>query len=1318
MREPALQRQDFFNLASISNRNSAVIVQTILNHLQNRLNDCLLDDRRSLGRRLQGLRRRLANAQPVERGVAELQSAIANSCERRRERLARLPTPDFNADLPINRQREPIAAAIRDNPVVVICGETGSGKTTQLPQICLSLGLGAAGMIGHTQPRRIAARSVAARIAEELHTSLGGAVGYKVRFSDRVGPDTVIKLMTDGILLAETQGDRELEQYEVILIDEAHERSLNIDFLLGYLHRLLPRRPELKVIITSATIDPERFSRHFHNAPIIEVSGRGYPVDIRYRPLLAEDEDARDRDLQQAILEAVDEVSRIDRGDILLFLSGEREIRETTESLRKHHPPDTEILPLYARLSTAEQSRIFQPHGGRRIVLATNVAETSLTVPGIRYVIDPGTARISRYSHRSKIQRLPIENISQASANQRAGRCGRTSAGLCIRLYSEEDFLSRPAFTDPEILRTNLAAVILQMSVLRLGEIEDFPFIDPPDSRLINDGFQLLFELGAVDTQRQVTELGRQLARLPIDPRLGRMILAARQEGCLSEALIIASALAIQDPRERPLERQQAADEKHRRFRDEQSDFLALVNLWNHYHEQARRLSRNKLRQLCEDEFLSFVRLREWRDLHQELHALVTEAGLHPNQEPAQYEPLHRALLTGLLGQLGVKQEDQSWLGARNRRFYIFPGSGLFKKGPKWVMAAELVETTKLYARTVARIDPAWVEALAGHLLKRSYSEPHWEKRAAQVAATERVTLYGLPIVAGRRVNYGPIDPALSRELFIRHALVQQEFHCKAPFFLHNRDLLAEAEELETKSRRRDLLVAEEVLFEFYDRRIPAGIYSGPGFEKWRRQAEQNEPQLLFMSRELLLAPQAETVTADQFPDSLDLDGLRLPLSYRFAPGEEDDGVTVNVPLAALNQFDPRRLEWLVPGLLGQRLAALLKSLPKALRRHVVPVPDYVAVLLETLQPGNVSLTQAMATQLYQITGVEIPLEAWRPELVSGHLQMRLRVLDAEGKVLAEGRDFQAIQERLRGQAQASFATLPPPEFERDTVRDWDFGDLPEYVEFSRNQVTLKGYPALVAQADGSLALRLLDSPERAERALRAGLRRLIMLKLRDKIKYLRQNLPALQTMSLHFLKVGLQEELREDLITAIVDRAFLGEAPLPRTPATFIERLEQGKQRLLPVANEYGELVQQILRAYHEIRTTLAGEIPFSWFEAVRDIEEQLERLIHKGFITCTPWFWLQQLPRYLKAIQIRLQKLKQAPDRDRRWRGEIGWQWEQCKRQLDQNAERGSDDPELEQFRWMLEEYRVSLFAQELKTVVPVSVKRLEEQWQKVKV
>ncbi len=1292
-------------------------MQDLLDTLQNRLHECLLRDRRHLQRRLQELRHRGQQGRPVERGLEELRATVEQSAAERQRRSLNLPTPTFSDELPVSRRRAAIAAAIRDHQVVVICGATGSGKTTQIPKICLSLGLGAAGAIGHTQPRRIAARSVAARLAEELCCPVGGVVGYKVRFSDRVGPATVIKLMTDGILLAETQSDRDLEQYQVIIIDEAHERSLNIDFLLGYLHRLLPRRPELKLIITSATIDPERFSRHFNNAPIIEVSGRSYPVEILYRPLRATDEDECDRDLEQAVLDAVDEVSRIDRGDILIFLSGERDIRDISESLRKHHPPETEILPLYARLSATEQNRVFQAHSRRRIVLATNVAETSLTVPGIRYVIDPGMARISRYSHRSKVQRLPVEKISQASANQRAGRCGRVSAGICIRLYGEDDFASRPAFTDPEILRTNLAAVILQMAVLQLGEVEDFPFLDPPDRRQITDGYQLLFELGAVDERRQVTEAGRRLARLPIDPRLGRMILAAQQEGCLAETLIVVSALTIQDPRERPLERRQAADEKHARFRDERSDFRGLLKLWNYYHEQAGKLSRNKLRALCQEELLSFVRLREWRDLHQELHALVTAMGMRPNEEPAEYAPLHRALLTGLLSNVGMRQEDRSWLGVRNRRCYVFPGSGLFKKGPKWIMAAELVETTRLYARTVAKIEPDWIEALAGHLVKRSYSEPHWEKRSAQVAALEKVTLYGLPIVVGRKVNYGPIDPDAARDLFIRHALVQQEFHCQAPFFVHNRELLREAEELEAKARRRDLLVAEEALFEFYDQRIAANVYSGPSFERWRRQAEQREPELLFLSRELLLNPQAETVTADQFPDWLALDSLRLPLSYQFAPGEPDDGVTLTVPVEALNQLDPRRLEWLTPGLLGQRLAALLKSLPKALRRHVVPVPNYVAVLLATLQPGNQSLIAAMTAQLAKITGVEIPPDAWRLELLPAHLQMRLRVLDADGRVLAEGRDLQAIQARLRGTAEDRFAALPTPEFERGQVRAWDFGDLPESVEFTRNDLTLQGYPALVAQPDGSVALRLLDAPERAEHALRDGLRRLIALQIKDKMKYLRHNLPAFHTMSLHFLKVGPQQELREDLLAAIVDRAFLDGRPLPRTAAAFTQCLERGQRCLLEVANELCARVGQILSAYHEIRTMLGANLPYSWSEAVQDIEEQLEGLIYPGFLSRTPSEWLQQMPRYLQAVQIRLQKLQQGPDRDRLRRGEIGWLWEKYKRQAAVAAQHGSVDPELEKFRWMLEEWRVSLFAQALKTALPILIKRLEEQWSKVK-
>jgi len=1291
-------------------------VPDTLDQLKTRFAECLTRERRNLDRRLRQLHQRLRAGKPITRGLEQLEVAVNASISQRQKRLAALPNPHFDENLPINQRRDAIAAALRDHQVIIVCGETGSGKTTQLPKLCLELGLGAAGTIGHTQPRRIAARSVAARIAEELGTSVGGVVGYKVRFSDRMGPDTVIKLMTDGILLAETQSDRYLERYEVVIIDEAHERSLNIDFLLGYLHRLLPARPDLKLIITSATIDPERFSRHFRNAPIIEVSGRTYPVEMRYRPLLSDDEDERDRDLQQAILDAVDEVSRIDRGDILIFLSGEREIRETAESLRKHHPPSTEIVPLYARLSASEQNRVFQPHQQRRIVLATNVAETSLTVPGIRYVIDPGTARISRYSHRSQLQRLPIEKISQASANQRAGRCGRISAGVCIRLYSEEDFQTRPAFTEPEILRTNLAAVILQMSVLNLGEVADFPFVDPPDTRLITDGFKLLFELQAVDERRRVTAPGRQLAKLPIDPRLGRMILAAQHHACLREVLIIAAALAVQDPRERPLDHRQAADEKHRRFRDERSDFMALLKLWDYYHEQVRHLSKSKLRTLCRGEFLSFVRMREWHDLRQELHGLVTEMGLRPNQEPADYNNLHRALLTGLLGNLGFKQEDHSWLGARNRKFYIFPGSGLFKKGPRWLMAAELVETSKVYARTIAKIQPEWIEPAARHLVKRSYAEPHWEKRPAQVAATERVTLYGLPIVAARRVNYGPIDPTEARAIFIRHALVRQEFACRAPFFQHQRDLIADIEQQEAKTRRRDLLLDEQDLFRFYDERVPPGISNGPRFEKWRKQVERDNPRALFVSRETLLNPDANTAVPDQFPDFLELDGLRLPLSYRFMPGEEDDGVTLTVPLAALNQVDARRLEWLVPGLLEQRMAALLKSLPKALRRHFVPVPNYVKVLQEVLQPGKRALTEAMGSALHKITGIEIPADAWRPDALTDHLRMRLRVLNTDGKVLAHGRDLERIKAGLKGEAQDSFAALPTPEFERDNVRDWDFGELPTQVEFVRNNINLKGYPTLCAQPDGSLALRLVDAPEQAETLLRSGIRRLLTLQLREPIRRLKRNLPGLQTMSLYYVGVGTQEDLREDLLTAILDQTFLNAAPLPRTREAFAACLNQGKPRLQNEANALCASTQDTLVAYHEVRKLLNGDLPPGWFEAIEDIHEQLAWLIYPGFVTQTPPEWRQHLPRYLKAIAARLQKIKQAPDKDQQRRIDISRLWERYKTHWKQNSKRGLIDPELERFRWQLEELRVSMFAQELRTAIPVSLKRLEEQWNKV--
>ncbi len=1292
-----------------------IFVEKLLAILSARLSECPTRDRAAFARRLRGLRQRLRDGKPIDQDLEPLTAEVDAAAVRLRERRAALPTPEFDDSLPINAHRAAIAAAIRAHQVIVLCGETGSGKTTQLPKICLSLGLGAAGLIGHTQPRRIAARSVAARIAAELGTTVGGQVGYKVRFSDRTGPDALVKLMTDGILLAETQSDRQLDQYEVIILDEAHERSLNIDFLLGYLKRLLPRRPDLKLIITSATIDPERFSRHFDHAPIIEVSGRAWPVEVRYRPLLAVDEDERDRDLQQAILDAVDEVWKEGPGDILIFLSGEREIRETAESLRKHHPPNTEILPLYARLSAAEQGRVFQPHGRPRIVLATNVAETSLTVPGIRYVIDPGTARISRYSPRSKIQRLPVEKISQASANQRAGRCGRVMAGVCVRLYAEEDFQARPAFTDPEILRTHLAAVILQMCALSLGRPEEFPFVDPPDSRQISDGFRLLFELRAVDEQRRITDLGRQLAKLPVDPRLGRMLLAARKEGCLRETSIIVAALAIQDPRERPLEKQQAADEKHRRFRDEYSDFLALLKLWEYYHEQARQLSRNQLRNLCQVDFLSFVRMREWHDLHQELLGRVTEMGMRLNEEAAPYANLHRALLTGLLGHLGLKQEDNAYLGARGRNFYLFPGSGLFKKRPRWVVAAELVETTRLYARTVARIEPEWVEGLAEHLLKRSYAEPHWEKRSARVTATERVTLYGLPIIANRRVDYGPLDPTLARDIFIRQALVEGEFHCKAAFFEHNRQLLAELEELEVRARR-DLTADEETLYHFYDERIPQGIYSGSGFESWRKRAERENPRLLFLDRAALLAEAGPVAEGERFPDRLDLDGLQLPLTYRFAPGADDDGVTLTVPLAAVNQVDLKRLDWLVPGLRAERMAALLKSLPKALRRNFVPVPNYVQALLEVIEPGARSLVEAMTEDLQRMTGVRIPEEAWNPEAVPSHLRMRVQVVDAEGKTLTVGRDWAAIQAELRGEARAGFAALPTPEFERERVRDWDFGALPEEVSFVRNGIRLRGYPALIAEPDGTLALRLLDSLAGAEAATRAGLRRLIGWRLGPVFKTLARDLPRFQRMTLHSIGLETQEQLREDVMNAILDRAFLADGPLPRDRAAFDALLERGKARLSAATKEVCETADAILAAYHEVRRALADESPV-WAAAMADIRDQLAKLVYPGFLSRTPAEWLPHLPRYLRAITLRLQKLRQAPDKDRQRREEIVRLWEPCRRQWERNAQRERQDPELIRFRWLLEELRVSQFAQELKTLLPVSVKRLEEQWGKVR-
>ena len=1284
-------------------------IETRLTALEAELPHCLLFERYRLSRRLGALRKQLRRGKvPLAGVVMALSREIEHSCDKVRRRRESLPAPVYPNELPVVEHRTAIAEAIERHQVVIVAGETGSGKTTQLPKICLELGRGVSGLIGHTQPRRIAARSVAARIASELESELGEVVGYKVRFRDQVSPDSYIKLMTDGILLAEIQGDRYLERYDTLIVDEAHERSLNIDFLLGYLKQLLPRRRDLKLIITSATIDTERFSRHFDNAPIIEVSGRTWPVEIRYRPLQGEDEDAQDRDMQQAILDAVDELSRIDRGDILVFLPGEREIRDTAEALRKHHPPHTEILPLYARLSAAEQNRVFEGHRGRRIVLATNVAETSLTVPGIRYVIDTGQARISRYSFRNKVQRLPVEKISQASANQRSGRCGRVAAGVAIRLYAEQDFTCRPEFTEPEILRTNLASVILSMATLGLGEVERFPFVEAPDRRQINDGYRLLQELGGMDSGRRITPLGRQLARLPVDPRIGRMILAAGKEGSLQEVLIIAAALTIQDPRERPLEARQQADEAHRRFHDEQSDFLSFLNLWRHYEEQRRHLSQNKLRRYCRDHFLSFVRMREWYEVHSQLLTSAREMGLRPNQQPADYDAVHRALLAGLLGNIAVKTDESLYQGARNIRLSIFPGSGLFKKRPKWIVAAQLIETTRLYAHTVASIDPAWVEPLAAALLKRSYSEPHWEKKPAQVAAYEQVSLYGLIVQPRRRINYGPIDLEESRRIFILQALVQGEYRTRAPFFHHNRKLVEEVEQLEHKSRRHDVLVDDETLFAFYDARIPAGIYSGARFERWRKRAERENPELLFLTRDYLMQHSAAHICGERFPDNIIVNGLPLPLSYRFEPGHADDGVTLAVPLELLNQLRPERFEWLVPGLLEEKITALLRGLPKALRRNFVPVPDYARACVEALEPGDESLLAALSVHLRRISGETIAPETWSPQGLPNHLLMNFRVVDGAGETLETGRDLAELQQSLGSHARTSFARRPRLELEREGITCWDFGELPEMVEFERAGVPMRGYPALVDGKD-SVAIHLFDTRRAADEAMRAGLCRLFMLGLGDKMKYLRNKLPLSRNMCLHYAPIGGCEELKQDILTAVTERVFIGDAAPVRDPKAFEQRRKQAKGELLECANELCELLVEVLAERHAVARRLKGAVSPAWIHAMTDLREQLSHLIYPGFVTRTPWFWLQQMPRYLAAMELRMDKLQGGVERDQANLRQFRPLWEEYLQRREQAGGGGHHDAALEEYRWLLEELRVSLFAQQLGTRRPVSVKRL---------
>ncbi|MFZ5557606.1 MAG: ATP-dependent RNA helicase HrpA [Pseudomonadota bacterium] len=1229
-------------------------------------------------------------------------------------RLANLPQPTYPDELPVVARREEIARAIAAHPVVIVCGETGSGKTTQLPKICLELKRGVAGLIGHTQPRRIAARSVAARIAQELRSPLGHAVGYKVRFSDRVSPDTYVKLMTDGILLAETQGDRWLRQYDTLIIDEAHERSLNIDFLLGYLKRLLPQRPDLKLIVTSATIDAERFARHFGGAPVVEVSGRTFPVDIRYRPPERRRDEEDDPEPTQAILDAVDELAREGPGDVLVFLPGEREIRDTAEALRKHHPGGAEILPLFARLSFEEQERVFRPSGAaRRIVLATNVAETSLTVPGIRYVVDPGLARVNRYSWRNKVELLQVEKISRASADQRAGRCGRVAAGVAIRLYDRDDYEARPRYSDPEILRSSLAAVILRMKSLKIGDVEDFPFLEAPSPRQIADGYQLLAELGAVDEGRSLTPVGMQLARFPIDPRIARMILAARQENCLHEVQIIAAALSIQDPRERPFERAQAADDAHRAFHDERSDFLSFLKLWQFFDEALRhKKSNRKLSEMLHEHFLSQRRLREWRDVHAQLAALTGELGLRANETPAAFEQIHRALLSGLLGNVGAKgDEPGEYKGARGITFFIHPGSGLRKKQPKWVVAAELTETARLYARCVAAVEPEWIERAAGHLVKRSYLEPRWERTRAQVVAWEQVSLYGLIVIPRRKVHYGPIDPRLAREIFIRQALVAGEFDCRAEFFRHNQRLRREVEELEHKARRQDVLVDEERMFRFYDERVPAQIVNGAGFERWRKDAEAKSPRLLFMTRDDLMRHEAEHVTGALYPERIDAGVAELALTYRFDPGHALDGVTATVPLHLLNQLPAARFDWLVPGLLREKVNALIRGLPKQLRRTFVPIPECVTEALVALdrESRERPLAEALAAVLTGMRRVEVPADALAEAELPAHLRMNFRVVDEHGAEVAMGRDLAQLRAALGAQAQASFA--PENAWERAGLRAWDDIELPEAVEFRRGREQLTGYPALVDEDADGVRLTLLEAPEKAAAATRAGVNRLVRLELKEQMKALERAVADSRELPLLYAPFGDGDALREEVLAAAVDRAvWTDEAPV-RSRRDFDARLRQVRARLQVVGQEYVRLLIQILTEAQAVRKALAGPTAKAWKHAAPDLARQLDALVYRGFLARTPYAALASLPRYLKAMQRRVEKLPNWGERDARWTAEIqrltaAWQERQEK-----FRKAGRREPRLEEFRWMLEELRVSLFAQELKTPYPVSVKRLDK-------
>lgn len=1287
-----------------------------LKSLETRIAQCLRKDQHPFRRKLDQLKSKAKAGEDIEAQLKSLTTRIEESISAREARIASLPRLDYPETLPVSAKKDEILKALLQHPVIIVCGETGSGKTTQLPKICLEAGRGISGFIGHTQPRRIAARTVANRIAEELQEPLGKAVGYKVRFQDRTHPGSLIKLMTDGILLAETQHDRFLDQYDTLIVDEAHERSLNIDFLLGYLRWLLPRRPDFKLVITSATIDPERFSKHFGEAPIINVSGRTYPVDIRYRPVAITEEDETDNAEQTAILAAVDELWRDAPGDILIFLSGEREIRETAESLRKHHPTKCEILPLYSRLSQSEQEKVFKPKGSRRIVLATNVAETSLTVPGIRSVIDTGYARISRYSHRSKLQRLPIEKISRASANQRSGRCGRVGPGIAIRLYSEQDYQNRPEFTDPEILRTNLAAVILQMHALKLGDINRFPFVEPPDERLIRDGLKTLQEINALNERGEITDIGRQLARLPVDPRLGRIILAGAKEHCLHEITIIVAALSVPDPRERPADQTTQADQKHARFKDENSDFIALLKLWNDFETQKKHLSRAKLRQYSRDNFISYLRMTEWHDIHSQImEVLKGELELKFNQAPGEYPEIHRALLSGLLSNVSLRQEQSEYLGARGSRLFIHPGSFLFKPKPKWIMSAEQVETTKVYARNVAKIEPEWIEQVGAHLVKQQHYDPHWERKAGRAAVSERTLLFGLIIQAGRKIPFERINPEEARELFIRHALVLMDYDSKAPFFLHNLKLLEDAEYLQQKGRRADLLVDEAWLYRWFDERIPKDIVNGVTFERWRKSAEARQPDLLKLSREDITAREDASLDGSNFPDHIQAGPLRFALQYRFEPGHEEDGVTAIIPLHLLNQLDPEPFRWLVPGLLQEKLIALIKSLPKTWRIHFVPVPDHAARVMPMLDIGRGSLLAQLASALKKTGGIAISPDSFREETVPAHLQMMFAVVDEFNAVLDRSRNLSELKQRHSKEAGKNFQQLAREVYLYSKCREWTFGDLPACFDGQHDGQVVYGFPAIIDEGE-TVGVRIFDTPTEADRQHVLGLARLFRLVLAKEVKYLRKNLLVNARAELLYRQLAphpflykdlkAERDLREDLLDRLMGALFLEDQAEIRSATAFEARLKAHGTELVLKAEEMSKTAQTILQLMGEIQASLKA---CRVAPVKADIQVQLSQLIYTGFLTTTPYSRIREIPRYLKAIQNRLDKAAQDPLRDQKQYRELE---PFLKRYWEAAGKPGASTlPEQDSLRWYLEEFRVSLFAQTLKTAIPVSAKRLEE-------